>query len=317
MSSADTFTQFLEYFFRLFAGKSFRGGDYLDYIQRPASARGGDEASIVDTAIVSPLLDLLGFAPAERVYNYQRQDERPDFAPRDSLYGTCFIVEDKSTSLKLDCDLANPQSHLSQLNGYTRSTGVHLGLLTNGVQLTAWRFVAGAQPEQLLTIDLPIAIRAWRHDGPSLFSVPDACDLTATISKNVFVPAKYPTSIVLRHNKLWLEVPDEKRRQYLLNYLQRPRWQGKTWDAIKSDVLLPEDDEALHTLFTLEQVRIERISTLLNDIQRLDSEIDNRVLDLYGITNPSDRARILGSAPIDEDDETLAREDASSDESAG
>ena len=33
------------------------------------------------------------------------------------------------------------------------------------------------------------------------------------------------------------------------------------------------------------------------------AEIDNRVLDLYGITDPADRQRILGSAPVTEDDE--------------
>ena len=124
MSSPIVFSDFLPKFFELFAGKSFRGGNYLTYLRRPV--RSGDEASIVDTAIVSPLLSLLGFEPAERVYNQQRQNGRPDFAPTGSLYGTCFVVEDKSTSLELTFDLRDPHSHLSQLDGYVRSAAVSL-----------------------------------------------------------------------------------------------------------------------------------------------------------------------------------------------
>jgi hypothetical protein len=37
------------------------------------------------------------------------------------------------------------------------------------------------------------------------------------------------------------------------------------------------------------------------EIKRIDQEIDERVLDLYGITNPADRQRVLGSAPLEEE----------------
>jgi hypothetical protein len=94
MSASTSFSDFLTDFFKLFTGKSFRGGDYLSYLNKSDGQRSGDEASIVDMAIVGPLLGLLGFEPAERVYNQQRQNGRPDFAPADPLYGTCFIVED-------------------------------------------------------------------------------------------------------------------------------------------------------------------------------------------------------------------------------
>jgi type I restriction enzyme M protein len=147
-----------------------------------------------------------------------------------------------------------------------------------------------------------------------IFSIPSDCDLSVTISKNVFIPSKYPTSIVLRHNKLWLEVPEENQRRYLLNYLKRPQWQGKTWDEIKNVAFLPEDEDALQALFALEQQKLERVSILLNEIRSIDSEIDERVLDLYGITNPFDRQRILGSAPPDEEEEEAASVDTMLDE---
>ena len=69
------------------------------------------------------------------VYNQQRSDERPDFAPTDAVYGICFVVEDKNTSLTLNCDISDPESHLSQLAGYVRSTATYYGWLTNGRQL--------------------------------------------------------------------------------------------------------------------------------------------------------------------------------------
>ncbi|MGH2481228.1 MAG: hypothetical protein ACRDHW_16350, partial [Ktedonobacteraceae bacterium] len=137
-----------------------------------------------------------------------------------------------------------------------------------------------------------------------LLSISDSCDLSGTISKNVFIPAKYPSNIVLRHNKFWLDVPDANRRKYLLNYLQRPQWLGKTWDDLKNIARLPEDD-TLQALFALEQEKLEHISTLLNEIWRIDTEIDTRVLDLYGITDLSDRQRILGNAPVEEEDNTV------------
>lgn len=163
MSASTTFNDFLTGFLHLFTSKSFKGGDYLTYLRR--SDRSGDEAPIVDTAIVGPLLGLLGFEPAERVYNQQRQNDRPDFTPTIPVYDICFVVEDKSTALALTFDLAEPSSHLSQLARYIRSTAVRFGWLTNGRQFTVWSFETAHKPVCLIDIDIPTAVQAWQSDG--------------------------------------------------------------------------------------------------------------------------------------------------------
>jgi len=169
MSAATDFSDFLTQFLALFSRKTFgrQRVDYLAYLNQPN--RGGDEAPIVDTAITGQLLGLLGFEPAERVYNQQRRDERPDFAPADTVYGACFVVEDKSTALTLTFDLADPDSHLSQLAGYIRSTATMLGWLTNGVQFTVWDFKDRQNPRRIIDLDIPRAVREWQaHDPPTL-----------------------------------------------------------------------------------------------------------------------------------------------------
>jgi type I restriction enzyme M protein len=163
-----TFDEFLPAFFGIFTQRSFRGADFLSYLSRSDAQRSGDEASIVDTAIASPLLGLLGFEAGERVYNQQHLGDRPDFAPSDAVYGTCFIVEDKSTSLALALDLSDPNSHLSQLRGYMR--GVQLGWLTNGKQLTAWRFNDPEHPQCLIDLDIATALHEWSQGGTSMLS---------------------------------------------------------------------------------------------------------------------------------------------------
>ncbi len=163
-----TFDEFLPGFFGIFTQRSFRGADFLSYLNRSDAQRSGDEASIVDTAIASPLLGLLGFEAGERVYNQQHLGDRPDFAPSDAVYGTCFIVEDKSTSLALTLDLTDPNSHLSQLRGYMR--GVRMGWLTNGKQLTAWRFNDPEHPQCLIDLDIATALHEWNQGGASTLS---------------------------------------------------------------------------------------------------------------------------------------------------
>lgn len=166
-----SFEEFQEAFFAIFAQKTFRRVDYLSYLNLPEKQRGNDEAPIVDTAIVGPLLGLLGFAAPERVYNQQRLNGRPDFAPADTVYGTCFMVEDKNTSLELTLDLSNPESHLSQLAGYVRSAALRLGWLTNGRRLMVWNFINPAAPECIIDLDIPAAIRDWQsHDLQQLSS---------------------------------------------------------------------------------------------------------------------------------------------------
>ncbi|GAC1392479.1 MAG: hypothetical protein NVS4B11_25510 [Ktedonobacteraceae bacterium] len=52
----------------------------------------------------------------------------------------------------------------------------------------------------------------------------------------------------------------------------------------------------------VETLTQQRIATVLDAIKRIDAEIDERVLDLYSITDATDRQRVLGSAPIEEEE---------------
>ena len=165
--AATTFEDFLGGFFALFTQRTFRGGDYLSYLRRTEERRSGDEAAIVDTAVVGPLLGVLGFAPGERVYNLQRESSRPDFAPQDEAYGTCFIVEDKNTTHLLTLDPRDPNSDISQLTGYVRRTGARIGGLTNGRQFTLWLFEDPANPYRAVDLDLPTAVQAWTTTTPN------------------------------------------------------------------------------------------------------------------------------------------------------
>ncbi len=159
------FDDFQQAFFALFTQRQFRGVDFSAYVQRPAPRRSGDEASIVDNSIVSPMLALLGFAPGEQLYNQNNRNGRPDFAPTIDDYGICFVVEDKSTGLELELDLSDPDSHLSQLCGYLRSLGLRAGWLTNGRRLTIWRIDNPQQPTCSIDLDVIGALREWESGG--------------------------------------------------------------------------------------------------------------------------------------------------------
>ncbi len=189
MPQPASFDEFLSAFFALFTQTGFRGANFVAYLSRAANQRSGDEASVVDTALVGPLLGLLGFAPAERVYNLQKGADRPDFAPEDAAYGTCFMAEDKSTSLALTFDTADPESHLSQLSRYVRSKGLLLGWLTNGRRFTAWKFDNPDAPTQIIDIDVPAAVQEW-SGGPDALA-PDNLralhDLWDLFRKDAFV----------------------------------------------------------------------------------------------------------------------------------
>ncbi len=141
-----------------------------------------------------------------------------------------------------------------------------------------------------------------------LFSIPDRCNLEVTLGSNIYIPNRYPNSIVLRNNKLWLVVEDENIRRYLVNYLKRPQWQNRTWDEIKNKAILPTESNDFNIFFAAEQQRRNEIQALLDEVAQIDAEIDEKVLDLYGITNPSDRQRILGSVAVTEDEETNSPE---------
>lgn len=200
MSQTETADEFLRAFFALFTRRGFPGGGLTGYLQRPAASRNGDEAAVVDTAVVGPLLGLLGFEPGERVYNQQHQQDRPDFAPLDEIYGTCFLVEDKNTTLDLTLDAADPSSHLAQLARYVRARPVRRGLLTNGRTLTAWRF-DGADPALLFTLDVAAALAGWDPGDPD--ALPQAArqavaDLSALFHRSAFTdPARLEREIAV------------------------------------------------------------------------------------------------------------------------
>jgi hypothetical protein len=97
-------------------------------------------------------------------------------------------------------------------------------------------------------------------------------------------------------------VENEDIRRYLLNYLKLPQWQGRTWDDIKNIALIPAENADLEIFFQAEQQRRQEIQILLAEVARIDAEIDQEVLDLYGINEESDRQRILNSTLVREEE---------------
>lgn len=132
--------------------------------------------------------------------------------------------------------------------------------------------------------------------------LPPEADKTATVGSNVYVPERHPTSVVLRHNKLWLSVADADLRDYLVHYLARPQWRGRTWPEVQANALLPVDTADRASFTARISAITQAITAQLDQIDQLDAEIDRRVLDLYGISDPAARARVLGSAPDEADD---------------
>ena len=147
------------------------------------------------------------------------------------------------------------------------------------------------------------ALSLFNARAAGMFRVPAPCDTSAQISR-VFTPNKYPQTVVLRDKQLWLKVDDEPTRRYLLNYLARPQWRGKSFDEISERALLPETPEAFAALYAEEAQNVADITETLDRIAATDAAIDRRVLDLYGITDPLDRARVLGEAPAEDAEET-------------
>ena len=200
-----------------------------------------------------------------------------------------------------------------QLNGF-REQGYIIRKQRNGnslIEIPYDRLLAEIQQSNPNFFTLTL----FDAKAAGLFTISDHCDLQVAISSNVYSPDRYPTSVVLRHNKLWLVVEDDNIRRYLLGYLKRPQWQGKTWDEIKNQATLPTEANDLNTFFATEQQRHNKIQTLLDEVAQIDAEIDEKVLDLYGITDPGDRQRILGSAATSEEDEANATEDTAEEES--
>jgi type I restriction-modification system DNA methylase subunit len=228
MPSPTDYNEFLPAFFGLFTRRQFARRDFTEYLTRPGPQRANDEASVVDNAIVGPLLELLGFARAEQVYNRQRPNGRPDFAPEDSVFGTCFVIENKNTAESLDFDLANPDSHLSQLSRYARDTGVRTGWLTNGRQLTVWQFNDPANPRSVIDLDIPAAIGEWTAGEPPSLSEPTDRALRylwETFRKDSFTDLQRLEREIATKQPEWaqqaLPLDTEERRQLLVGAIGR------------------------------------------------------------------------------------------------
>jgi len=294
MTHPTTFDEFLTAFFGIFTPRSFRGSDFMSYLNRSDAQRSGDEASIVDTAITSPLLGLLGFEAGERVYNQQHLGDRPDFAPTDPVYGTCFIVEDKSTSLSLTLDLSDPNSHLSQLRGYMK--GVRLGWLMNGKQLTAWRFDDPDNPQRLIDLDISAAIQEWNQGGAPTLSdgINQALhDLFDLFRKEVFTSLQRLEADLALDEEVWqrqaLPLGDESGNESILvealqslvlelqRNARRLLTNHLTRYAEYQDKANRITDDAVETATQEIQRLRERVLTSLNQIQSLvDLSSDDR-----------------------------------------
>ncbi len=87
-------------------------------------------------------------------------------------------------------------------------------------------------------------------------------------------------------------------------YIIKQQRDGRTLIEVPYDKLLQDlmIEDINYALFEIEMQQVAHITTLLGEIKRIDIQIDELVLDLYGITDPVDRQRILGSAPVEEEE---------------
>lgn len=245
----QTFDDFLPSFFTLFTQPQFRGQDFATYLQKLPTRRTNDEASVVDNAIVSPLLALLGYSPGEQMYNQGKRFGRPDFAPETPDYGVCFVVENKSTGLELELDPSDPESHLSQLAGYLRALGLQNGWLVNGARILVWKLNNAASPVLDYEIDIANALPQWNAGGA------DALD-TATV----------------QNLRLLF---DQYRRETFADWEQIERHLGMDEDAWEQQALPLGASPQNQELF------VGAVQTLLQDLQtdarnRLDTHLQRR-----------------------------------------
>ena len=140
-----------------------------------------------------------------------------------------------------------------------------------------------------------------------LFSIAAECDANATLGSPK-IDKKFPTQITLKFRKLWLDVPDVAVREFLLNLLSRPQFAGRKWSELESDdsIRVPADAGALERFFDYALNREAEIRAQWSRAETLDRQIDERVLDLYGINDASWRAKIMDSAPESEDETDAA-----------
>lgn len=141
------------------------------------------------------------------------------------------------------------------------------------------------------------------------FSIPTECDRNARLG-GVKISDKFPTQISLKFRKLWLDVPDADIRRFLVGLLSSPLYSGQTWNDLEGDeaIRVPESPADFARFWNLVEQRQSQVRAVWDETQDIDRQIDERVLDLYGIANPQWRAKILDSAPIEEEAEIEAVE---------
>lgn len=272
MIQSTNLDDFVTAFFGIFTQRSFRKADFLTYLNRSTSQRNGDEASVVDNAIVSPLLKILGFADGEQVYNRQDKSNRPDFAPEDAVYGTCFIVEDKNTVTDLTFDLNNPDSHLSQLARYIRAAALRLGWLTNGRQLTVWRFDDPHNPRQIIDLDIPTAIAQWNNGGASALS-----DVTKTALRDLYDLCRKESFTNLKRLEEEIAIDLKQWQKQALILGNGGNGETVLVEALQSLVLELQQDarRMLEAHFTRYNQYLERADRLLDTAQdRANQELE-------------------------------------------
>lgn len=134
--------------------------------------------------------------------------------------------------------------------------------------------------------DYPI-LSLFDAESAGQISLPAECDRQTQIGSSVFLAPSHPETLALRRGKLWLTVPSAALRQYLLGVFSRSQWRGKTWEEIKNSLFAPETEDALRRFFVEESGRRADIQFRLDEIARLDLEIEEQVLALYGMTGPA------------------------------
>lgn len=191
-------------------------------------------------------------------------------------------------------------------------------LLAAHGELNAWRAQDYRIKADKITLPFDVLLAELQTQAPDLetldlrdarqlghFSIPAQCSHGATVSQNISIPNKFPTQITLKFRQLWLDVPDDAMRDFLLSLLSRPRFAGEKWSDLENDdsIRVPADADDLHRFYAFADKRRAQILAWSDKANELDRQIDERVLDLYGITDADWRAKILDSAPAEESDD--------------
>ncbi|MDJ0662686.1 MAG: N-6 DNA methylase [Crocosphaera sp.] len=160
-----TFEEFLTDFLKIFLNNNFyEGKSYLEYIAEPKT---NDEDNIVDTKIVLPILECLGFESGDIAKNTTgsgKDNTRPDFQLRLAKGNIrCFLVEDKHTAY----DLNKPEP-LQQLISYAPSRGYELGLICNGRLLLGWDLSNSSSPNPILHLNLHQIVETYHNHNTKI-----------------------------------------------------------------------------------------------------------------------------------------------------